>query len=108
MEKTTHLVVEFEHATGLQSTEEEAILIRSITAGDTGRFLDLVNPHLIPLRRIARARTRSDSDAQDIVQETLLKSFTHLGQFRVASNFRTWLYSQARSGKRGGMLRVGG
>jgi RNA polymerase sigma-70 factor (ECF subfamily) len=91
MERAAPFVLNFESARAPRSNEEEATLIRRIKAGDAGPFFDLVHPHLIALWRMVRSRIKSDSDAQDILQETLLKAFRHLAQFRFASSFRTWL-----------------
>jgi RNA polymerase sigma-70 factor (ECF subfamily) len=70
---------------------EEAGLVRKILDGRQDLFGDLIAPHLTPLLRILRARTGAHPDLEDIVQQTALKAFTYLRQFRFEASFRTWL-----------------
>jgi RNA polymerase sigma-70 factor, ECF subfamily len=70
---------------------EEAALIRKILAGRHDLFDDLIAPHLTPLLRALRATISSHPDIEDIIQQTVLKAFTHLEQFRFQASFRTWL-----------------
>lgn len=43
------------------------------------------------LFRVARAITRDDSEAEDIVQESYVRAFTRLADFRGESSLGTWL-----------------
>jgi RNA polymerase sigma-70 factor (ECF subfamily) len=43
------------------------------------------------LYRLARGILRDDSEAEDVVQETYLRAFTHLQDFRGESSLATWL-----------------
>ena len=43
------------------------------------------------LYRIARGILRNDSEAEDVVQETYVRAFTHLEDFRGDSSLATWL-----------------
>lgn len=43
------------------------------------------------LYRIARGILRNDSEAEDVVQETYVRAFTHLNSFRGDSSLATWL-----------------
>src|SRR3954454_3456608 len=43
------------------------------------------------LYRIARGILRNDSEAEDVVQETWVRAFTHLESFRGDSSLATWL-----------------
>jgi RNA polymerase sigma-70 factor (ECF subfamily) len=70
---------------------EEIGLIREILAGRQDLFGDLIAPHLTPLLHIVRATTGGHADVDDIVQQTAIKAFTHLEQFRFEASFRTWL-----------------
>ncbi len=45
------------------------------------------------LRRYARALSGSDTDADDLVQETLARALTHLGQWTMGDSPRKWLFS---------------
>jgi RNA polymerase sigma-70 factor (ECF subfamily) len=43
------------------------------------------------LYRLARGILRNDGEAEDVVQETYVRAFTHLDSFRGDSSFATWL-----------------
>jgi RNA polymerase sigma-70 factor (ECF subfamily) len=43
------------------------------------------------LYRLARGILRNDAEAEDVVQETWVRAFTHLDSFRGESSFATWL-----------------
>jgi RNA polymerase sigma-70 factor (ECF subfamily) len=43
------------------------------------------------LYRLARGILRNDSEAEDVVQETYVRAFTHLDSFRGDSTLATWL-----------------
>ena len=43
------------------------------------------------LYRLARGILRNDGEAEDVVQETYVRAFTHLDSFRGDSSFSTWL-----------------
>lgn len=51
----------------------------------------LIQRHNQRLFRAARAILRSDSDAEDVVQASYVKAFTHLDGFRGDAAFSTWL-----------------
>jgi RNA polymerase sigma-70 factor (ECF subfamily) len=70
---------------------EEAALIRKILGGRRELFADLIAQHVTPLLRTIRATTDGHPDAEDIIQQTVLKAFTHLEQFQFRASFRTWL-----------------
>ena len=72
---------------------EEARLIALIIGGNTGLFYQLVRPHQSRLRRVALALVRNEADAEDVVQESLLKAFTNLKGFRADARLSTWLIS---------------
>jgi RNA polymerase sigma factor (sigma-70 family) len=70
---------------------EEGALIRRILDGRRDLFADLIAPHLRPLLRVVQTTVGSHPEVEDIVQQTTLKAFTHLEQFRFEASFRTWL-----------------
>lgn len=48
---------------------------------------------LAPLRRYARALTRDEARADDLVQDTLARAFERRATFRAGANLRNWLLS---------------
>ena len=55
------------------------------------RFEQDVVPNLAQLHAAALQLTRNPSDAEDLVQETLIKAYTAFHQFRPGTNMRAWL-----------------
>ncbi|UUO01623.1 RNA polymerase sigma factor [Mycolicibacterium novocastrense] len=56
------------------------------------RFVRDVMPHFDYLRNKARAMTRCRADAEDLVQETMLKAYVGLRTFEPGGNMRAWLH----------------
>src|SRR5271170_7109816 len=73
------------------SAEDEKHLVRRIQQGEPELFYQLIRPYERRVYVIAFAILRNEADAEDTVQEALLKGFVHLGQFRAESRFSTWL-----------------
>jgi RNA polymerase sigma-70 factor (ECF subfamily) len=73
----------------------EKQLVASAKAGDFAAFSQLVEKYQARVFGLAKRMTRNEDDAQDILQETMLKAIDKLDQFRGDSSFGTWLYSIA-------------
>jgi RNA polymerase sigma-70 factor, ECF subfamily len=71
----------------------EATVIRLVLDGNPDAFCDLVRPYQRSLYFTALSIVRVEADAEEIVQNAVLKAFTKLGQFRHDAQFRTWLTS---------------
>ena len=48
---------------------------------------------LVPMRRYARALTRDESAAEDLVHDALVRAYERRDTFRTGGNLRTWLLS---------------
>jgi len=59
---------------------------------DPARFEDDVVPLLPQLYSAALRLTRNPADAEDLLQETLLRAFRGYGGFKAGTNLRAWLY----------------
>ena len=71
--------------------DEDLPLVHASKSGDMAAFEQLVKRYDRKLLRIAQNVTHDLSDAQDVVQESFLKAFRKLDQFRETSRFSTWL-----------------
>ncbi len=60
------------------------------------RFERLVGPLQGELRFMARAIARQESDALDLVQETLIKAWRSFGSFVPGTNFKAWIFTILR------------
>ena len=67
-------------------------VIEAVLAGDKEAYGALVVRHSESLFRVAFRITRNEADADDVVQEALLRGYQKLGIFRAESNFGTWIY----------------
>lgn len=56
------------------------------------RFVREAWPLLDQLYRAARRHTHNHADAEDLVQETMLKAYRSFGQFASGTNMRAWLF----------------
>ena len=73
------------------SPTAELELVEQARNGDAAAFTELVNRYERNIFRLARHITQNEEDAEDVLQETFLKAFAHLGQFQGHSKFYTWL-----------------
>src|SRR5258708_27857493 len=69
----------------------DAELVQLARQRDSGAFRVIMRRHNRRLYRVARAVTRDDSEAEDVVQEAYFHAFAHLGNFRGDSSLATWL-----------------
>jgi RNA polymerase sigma-70 factor (ECF subfamily) len=67
-------------------------LLRSAAAGDDRAFRELVEPYRAELRLHCYRMLGSLSDADDVLQETLLAAWHGLSGFEGRASLRTWLY----------------
>lgn len=70
---------------------DEAALVERARQGDQAAFTELVDKYERRVFRIARHITGNQEDAEDVLQETFLKAYSHLKSFEGQSKFYTWL-----------------
>lgn len=58
---------------------------------------DSTTEWIAALRAFARSLTKNAAEADDLVQETLLKAISHKDQFRRGTNLRAWLFTIMRN-----------
>ncbi|HEY3043286.1 MAG TPA: RNA polymerase sigma factor [Vicinamibacterales bacterium] len=75
----------------MTASEIPAVLTRA-RQGDSEAFRTLVENHSRSAFRLAFRMTGNEQDAEDVVQESLLKAYRHLGRFETRADFGTWLY----------------
>ncbi|HLH00782.1 MAG TPA: sigma-70 family RNA polymerase sigma factor [Bryobacteraceae bacterium] len=70
---------------------DESELVAKAREGDTAAYNQLVNKYSPKIYRLAKHITQHEEDAEDVLQETFLKAFEHLGDFQGQSKFYTWI-----------------
>jgi RNA polymerase sigma-70 factor (ECF subfamily) len=80
---------------GEQNRSDEASLASAITAGDEAAFGVLADRYRRQLQVHCYRMLGSFEDAEDIVQETLIRAWRKRETFEGRSLFRTWLYQIA-------------
>jgi RNA polymerase sigma-70 factor, ECF subfamily len=69
----------------------EAEMISRIVAGERELFYALIKPCERAVFLTAYSVLKSEADAEEVVQEAVLKAYKALGSFRGESKFSTWL-----------------
>jgi RNA polymerase sigma-70 factor (ECF subfamily) len=68
-------------------------LVQAAKNGHSSAFATLSDQYREQLFRAAQRITRTREDAEDAVQDSLLRAFVHMRDFEGRSNFGTWLTS---------------
>ncbi len=76
----------------LQSSHtREQELISGVQRGQHELFYELIRPYERRVYAAAFAILRNEHDAEDTVQEAMLKALTNIAKFRAEARFSTWL-----------------
>ena len=75
---------------GLNDLSDE-LLVSAAQAGDTSAFVELKDRHANKLLSRVYRITRNWQDAEDVLQESLMKAFVHLPTFEGRSGFSSWI-----------------
>jgi RNA polymerase sigma-70 factor (ECF subfamily) len=70
--------------------DETAVMDRARN-GDFRAFTELVERHEASILRLTHHFTRSQGDAEEVLQGTFLEAYENLGELRGDSEFRPWL-----------------
>jgi RNA polymerase sigma-70 factor, ECF subfamily len=66
-------------------------LINAAQRGDENAFMELCRRHSVVAKKKIFSIVRNREDAEDVLQDTLLRAYTHLTSFRQSCKFSTWL-----------------
>jgi RNA polymerase sigma-70 factor, ECF subfamily len=66
-------------------------IVRQVLGGNTALFELLMRRYNERLYRAARAITRDDREAEDVMQQAYVNAFSNLRQFKGDAQFATWL-----------------
>ena len=71
---------------------EESVLIRRAANGDAAAFNSLMELHERRMYAVALRMCGNPEDAQDCLQEAMLRIFRSIAGFKAQSSFSTWVY----------------
>jgi RNA polymerase sigma-70 factor (ECF subfamily) len=74
-----------------QKEQSDEDIVQQVVAGNTALFELLMRRYNERLYRAARAITRDEREAEDVMQQAYLNAFSNLGQFKGHAQFATWL-----------------
>jgi len=72
--------------------QSEQKILRKAISGDRTAFRELVLEHSHAMFRLAWRLTSDEGAAEDVVQESFIKAWSHLADFRMESSFKSWLH----------------
>jgi RNA polymerase sigma-70 factor (ECF subfamily) len=85
----------------------EAECIRRILAGEKHVFHELIRPCERPIYLMLLSLLGNETEAEDAAQETAIKVYLNLKNFRGEAQFRTWVLSIARNEGLGRLRKAG-
>src|SRR5437868_5979817 len=77
------------------SLEQESQLVSNARAGDRTAFESLIGPLRRPLYGYIYKMAANPQDAEDLLQDTLVRVLESLPNFRREARFKTWLFGIA-------------
>lgn len=66
-------------------------LVKKAQKGDADAFVELIEQHKQGLYKVARSYLCCESDIADVMSETVLSAYEHIGELRTAAYFKTWI-----------------
>jgi RNA polymerase sigma factor (sigma-70 family) len=70
---------------------DDESLLEAAKRGEHAAYIELSNRHTPMIFRVVNRITKNREDAEDAMQESLMKGFIHLRTFDGRSSFATWL-----------------
>jgi RNA polymerase sigma factor (sigma-70 family) len=74
------------------SVSDAELIVRVLQSDDRHAFAELVRRHQSDVRGLLRRLAGNAALADDLAQETFLKAYRSLAQFRGGARFSSWLY----------------
>lgn len=69
----------------------DVLLVKRAQRGDAGAFVSLVEKYKTALYKAAKSYLISEEDIADVMQDTVLAAYEHMGELKSASYFKTWI-----------------
>lgn len=78
-------------SSAMPASSSDESLVRAAKQGQASAFGELCDRHHRKLYRTAYRIIRNHEDAEDAVQDSFIRAFTHIGEFDERAQFSTWL-----------------
>ncbi|WP_380701204.1 RNA polymerase sigma factor SigW [Salinithrix halophila] len=72
--------------------QREKILIKQAQTGDCDAFVELIQLYRKQVYALAYRKLNHAQEAEDVTQEVILRSYTHLARYHADRRFSSWLY----------------
>lgn len=69
----------------------DMLLVKKAQKNDTDAFIRLIDGHKTALYKVARSYLGNEEDIADVMQDTILSAYEHIGELKTAAYFKTWL-----------------
>lgn len=76
----------------INDQDQKSFSLEALRDGDRAEFARLVEAYSPMIFRLGLKMLNNPQDAEDILQETFIKAYRHIGNFDGRSNVSTWLY----------------
>ena len=81
--------------TSINASSDAAIdntLVRRFNAGDESAFVEIMKRHQSRILNVSLNLLRNQADAEEVTQDTFIRVYRGLANFRGSSSFATWIY----------------
>ena len=69
----------------------DVLLVKRAQRGDVGAFTELIEKHKTALYKVAKSYLKSEEDIADVMQDTILSAYEHIGELKKLAYFKTWI-----------------
>lgn len=69
----------------------DLLLIKRAQKGDTDAFVRLIEKHKLSLYKVSKSYLKNEEDIADVMQDTILSAYEHIGRLKQAAYFKTWI-----------------
>ncbi|MFL7890569.1 MAG: RNA polymerase sigma factor [Anaerolineales bacterium] len=76
----------------IKDQDQKIVSLDALREGDRPEFAKLVEEYSPMIYRLGLKMLNNPQDAEDILQETFIKAYKHIGKFDGRSSISTWLY----------------
>lgn len=64
----------------------DMLLVKKAQKNDTDAFIRLIDGHKTALYKVARSYLGNEEDIEDVMQDTILSAYEHIGELKTAKS----------------------